>query len=398
MLKIHYILPDENAYTNIEILFQDILRKAPCVCGLDTETTVLMDSSIISSSIKTSIMQVCMEINYNINTINSNNDLETVYDDPKIYTSFIFHLQSTYNQKKVLPQSLVKFLENRNIIKVGADITLDSKKIKKDYNIKIKGIIDIQDLSRSIGDLDYSLGNLAEKYLHLHKLKSNLGNYDSILTLNQIEYAAYDAYLSLMLYKKMTKPNPMEIHPYFYIDRESINVDIDHAKEFLTFLKTTSLFNTDGSIVTYDKILNVTFNGYTPWRNNTKLCNAKISIALKLLIKHGLMISVNAGLTLPNGKEFDKFDDKNKSSIINDENKIDDVFYNRIMSLTKKCIGINGIKYESLINVLYNSIFSKNVNNNDNNDNKKLIILAIETMLSNNVIVKSSINRLFIQS
>jgi len=406
MLIIKYIKPDQDAYTNIELLFQMLLSENLFLCGLDTETTVLKEKN---NPMKTSIMQICVNSN-DINNDDYVSSLETVIDDPEIYTCYVFHLQYVYDQMKVLPPSLIEFLKKRNIIKVGCDISLDAKKIKKDYDLKIKGIIDIQDLSRAIGNLNYSLNSLSQKYLKLKKLDSKLGNYDTTLIKTQIEYAAYDAYLSLMLYKKMTKSDPAKVYPYFYVaDSKTELVSIEDAKNFLDFLISMKLFIIKDVVVTYEKIFNITHNSYHLWRDNAKQCSSKIKQCLKLLSNEKILLNDNNGWLINSNyintnKELLENEEVVEKKQVTSNNSYDhNSFYNRVVELTKKCITINGIKYESLLTSLNNSIPITSINFIQGKTEevlfkkKEYINKCIDMMIKQGILINSAMNKLFLK-
>lgn len=451
MLKIRYIPPDANAYLQTELLFQELLSTQITVCGLDTETTVpnaIKDPSVQGIT-RTSLMQICVRVDGNY----KESKLETAYDNPHVYTCFVFHLDYVYQQMKMLPPSLVKFLEKRNIIKVGCDITHDRKKLKKDFNMKPKGCVEIQDLCRSIGNLDYSLNALSEKYLKLKKLNSQFGNYDAALTTNQIEYAAYDAYLSLAVYQKIVNSNPEEIRPYFYFPQPALHpkgnpINEKEAIKFYEFLKTMNLVSIN--LITYEKIFNTVTNSYAEWRLDVGSCGVKIKQALKILCNMGYLVKhengwlvpipgtvVHAGnvnklmptieplainpMVTPSAPTWvsmynkDTVESTNKhvsrpSTNGNQEvtpvpfSKSHENFYNRVVGLTKKVVTVHGIKYESLVNSLDNSIqinsigFTAGTLDEMVAMKQKYINIGIKEMVINGVLMQSAMGKLYLSN
>lgn len=356
MLKISYIPPSEHAYQQVESLFQALLKSGVNVCGFDTETTAIFtknqrpDQIINVEEIRTSTIQICVKLDFN----GAVSDLETVYDDPAIYTSYIFHLNNIYSTTGRIPPSFVRFLQNESIVKVGCAITQDCKKLKKEYSLRTKSTIEIQTLCRSNGDMDYSLEKLSKKYLNLRKLDSKFGNYDIHLNKEQIEYAAYDSYLSLMVYHKLTKFDISLKNFYFYVSDKTLEkISLDDAVKFLEFLTSMNAFNS--STLTDEKILNIAMNSYSKWRSNTNDCRNKVKQAIKLLSDDGLIVKQDNGWIL--FKEYEILQESiQKDNKIKDFSKHHPYFYSHVLGLTKKLITQHGIKKESLITALSNSM------------------------------------------
>ncbi|MED6158962.1 hypothetical protein PIB30_037934 [Stylosanthes scabra] len=107
-----------------------------------------------------------------------------------------------------IPKNLQLLLEDPLILKVGAGIGGDTAKVFRDYKISIKGVEDLSfHANRKLGGSPHhwGLASLAEKLLskQLKKPKKiRLGNWEtSVLSKEQLEYAATDAFASWHLYQ-----------------------------------------------------------------------------------------------------------------------------------------------------------------------------------------------------
>nr|KYP57014.1 Werner syndrome ATP-dependent helicase isogeny [Cajanus cajan] len=119
-----------------------------------------------------------------------------------------------------IPQNLQLLLEDPTVLKVGAGIDGDAVKVFKDYNISVKGVMDLSFHANQKlgGDQKWGLASLAEKLLskQLKKPKKiRLGNWETpILSQGQLEYAATDAFASWYLYqaiKDLPDPDAQEV-------------------------------------------------------------------------------------------------------------------------------------------------------------------------------------------
>ncbi len=116
--------------------------------------------------------------------------------------AFIFQLVHTG-----LPKEVVEILSDETIIKVGLDIKQDLHKIREIApKFKPDGFIDIQPIAKQHGIKDISLKKLAAIVLGVRISKrQQLSNWErSELTPAQIKYAATDAWVTYMIYKKLT--------------------------------------------------------------------------------------------------------------------------------------------------------------------------------------------------
>ncbi|XP_054805681.1 3'-5' exonuclease-like [Prosopis cineraria] len=115
-----------------------------------------------------------------------------------------------------IPPSLKFLLEDPTVLKVGVGIGSDARKFFKDYEISIEGIEDLSFRAKQklVGDIqNFGLSSLTEKLLSKQLKKPSkirLGNWEALpLSVQQLEYAATDAYASWYLYQVISElPDP----------------------------------------------------------------------------------------------------------------------------------------------------------------------------------------------
>ncbi|KAI3850602.1 hypothetical protein MKX03_011421 [Papaver bracteatum] len=107
-----------------------------------------------------------------------------------------------------IPPVLQSLLEDPTSVKVGVAIGGDAVKIFKDYNVCVKSLEDLSDLANiKLGGLPkmWGLRSLAETLVHKQIKKpgnTRLGNWETyVLSKQQLEYAALDAFASWHLYQ-----------------------------------------------------------------------------------------------------------------------------------------------------------------------------------------------------
>ncbi|KAL9332843.1 hypothetical protein ACSQ67_002453 [Phaseolus vulgaris] len=106
-----------------------------------------------------------------------------------------------------IPRNLQLLLEDPTVLKVGVGIDGDAVKVFRDYKISVKGVMDLslQANQKLGGDHKWGLSSLTEKLLSKQLKKPNkirLGNWEShVLSKEQLEYAATDAFVSWYLYQ-----------------------------------------------------------------------------------------------------------------------------------------------------------------------------------------------------
>ena len=103
------------------------------------------------------------------------------------------------------PDSLVSLLSDENIKKVGADVNSDLSQMRRLRQFKPQGFIDLQKYAKNFGIESLSLKKLAAIVLGIRISKrQRLSNWENPqLSEGQALYAATDAWVSLMIYKKM---------------------------------------------------------------------------------------------------------------------------------------------------------------------------------------------------
>ncbi len=104
------------------------------------------------------------------------------------------------------PQELREILENEKIIKVGFDLSSDFHQLRRKVkDITPKGFVDLQKYAKEFGLKNMSLKKLTAILLgHRLSKRQRLSNWEQRrLTEGQLVYAATDAWVTLILYKKL---------------------------------------------------------------------------------------------------------------------------------------------------------------------------------------------------
>lgn len=110
--------------------------------------------------------------------------------------SCVFDLHKITQESKKLPECIVQFLENENILKLGVGVATDRERLKKTFEITTKGIVDVAliamklNLTRGYRSLNY----LATDLMSLQK-EANKGTTKK----GFIIYSAHDAYLGFAI-------------------------------------------------------------------------------------------------------------------------------------------------------------------------------------------------------
>lgn len=101
-----------------------------------------------------------------------------------------------------LPQSIVKILENKNIVKAGVAIRDDIKGLQKWHPFVPNNFVELQNMALENGIEDFSLKKLAAHIMGIKISKrQRLSNWEAgALTIPQISYAATDAWVGLECY------------------------------------------------------------------------------------------------------------------------------------------------------------------------------------------------------
>jgi len=109
----------------------------------------------------------------------------------------------------VVPQQLKEILEDSSILKVGVSVVNDAEKLQTDYELCVKGCLDVQYLADIGGVSDKGLKNLVKQLCENDqekKQRNKRGNWEeNELSGRQIKYACYDARYSYLVFEKLNK-------------------------------------------------------------------------------------------------------------------------------------------------------------------------------------------------
>lgn len=171
--------------------FMDINKRKgdQCVLGLDIEWRPTFKRGVTPG--KVAVMQICVD----------NNICHVIH---------VIH--------SGIPKSLQYLLEDPSTLKVGVCIANDAAKVLLDYNLSISSLRDLSDLAnQKLGGVPkrWSLSMLTENLIcrQLPKpSKIRLGNWEvEVLSKEQLNYAATDAYVSWYLYQVLKSlPDPAD--------------------------------------------------------------------------------------------------------------------------------------------------------------------------------------------
>lgn len=147
----------------------------------------------------------------------------------------LFHLANFRGGDSVdemVPPSLRAILEDPNVIKVGVNIGGDATRLRNSFGIEMQGNIELSHLYKLVtfGQSEpdkvnkglHSLANQVEEVLHLPLAKGAVrtSSWSKRLNVQQIEYAASDAYAGLRLYYELERRrkamDPMPPRPAFH--------------------------------------------------------------------------------------------------------------------------------------------------------------------------------------
>lgn len=111
--------------------------------------------------------------------------------------------------KVPLPSFIIDILENENIIKVGVAIRDDINTLNKISPFTPNGFIDLQQFVKKFGIEDNGLKKLVANILGFRiSKKSQTSNWEQeVLTREQIEYAATDAWVCRQMYEILSNHN-----------------------------------------------------------------------------------------------------------------------------------------------------------------------------------------------
>lgn len=304
MLRIVDIGQEADIVAATDIAVSEIFNTEASVCGFDTEKTVpnaLTQNDIVSqretgiSRTTPAIAQLCIKGNIAKHPYISITTLELPSGED--YTCYIFPLiRYTLEKDIVAPKSIKQLLNRDTLVKVGADIKGDVMNIEKAYTISILAWLDLQDLAKSLGIKDASLNSLSITYANAQKLPSGYGNYNGKLNTVQIQYAGYDAYLSLKVYESILARSHI-IVPAVQAPVLNIKITLDQYYDMMKFINTKTtirLSKTPSDMQIFvDTFKNSYSNFKTEKRNNeiVAITKAFLDMAVKkrdLVYKDGI--------------------------------------------------------------------------------------------------------------
>jgi hypothetical protein len=203
------------------------------------------------------------------------------------YSVYIIYLEKIFRECSSVPSFLSAFLRKTEVIKVGVDIHSDINAIYNSYNITMHGYVDVQSIARSIGIHGISLNKLSSSLYGVSKVKCNVLKNWNILDQNMIKYAAYDAFLTLIIYYKLIN---------YKVEEEEIKVEeikgvvgiskeeILEAYNVINILRKTTIFDSKED-PNLDKLVITLINCHKPYikgLNRLEIKN-KLDIHLKYL-------------------------------------------------------------------------------------------------------------------
>lgn len=141
-------------------------------------------------------------------------------------TCFLFRLNHIG-----MPPSVVRFLEDKTVPKVGLSLGDDMMMLHQRGKFKPGNFIDLQDHVKDFGIEDLSLQKLYANFFHERIVKrEQLSNWENdILTEKQKLYAATDAWSCIRLYEEMKRLK--ETGAYKTINEETYEVQDNTVKE-----------------------------------------------------------------------------------------------------------------------------------------------------------------------
>lgn len=118
---------------------------------------------------------------------------------------FLFRLKMLTNFKP-----FVQLLSDKSVIKTGVAIHDDVKSLQRKFNFAPGGFVEIQDIVKQFGITSFGLRSLPPLLLGFRISKNQqLSNWEaSVLSEAQMQYAATDAWVSLLVYKKLMSYGP----------------------------------------------------------------------------------------------------------------------------------------------------------------------------------------------
>jgi ribonuclease D len=108
-----------------------------------------------------------------------------------------------------LPRFIIDIFENKDIIKVGVAIKDDINALKKLTAFDAEGFVDLQQYVKKFGIEDNGLKKLVANIMGFRiSKKSQTSNWEQeILTQEQLDYAATDAWVCCQMYEILNNHN-----------------------------------------------------------------------------------------------------------------------------------------------------------------------------------------------
>ena len=220
-------------------------------------------------------------------------------DKDGTFTVYLIRVSKIYHEINGLPKLLSQILRSKEIIKVGCDINLDVENFYRSFGLKIEGCIDDQLVARSFGIKEISMDNLGVMLFNSGKYKikqqeSQNIDWSSLLTDRMIQYAAYDAYLSLIIYRGLinyfSRPvvinnTPSSVPAETNFDPVRTYVTYDHAMTTYMILTKTTAF-AGKKPPTLEVIINTVVNSHRELSSKMKRQELAMVLRYQLKILH----------------------------------------------------------------------------------------------------------------
>ncbi len=109
--------------------------------------------------------------------------------------------------KIALSKPILKLLESREVLKIGADVAGDLRSLRQLRHFRDGGFVDLQSIAAKWGIAEKSLRKLSAIVLRQRVSKAQrLSNWEAqTLTDKQLMYAAIDAWVCIRIYEKLLK-------------------------------------------------------------------------------------------------------------------------------------------------------------------------------------------------
>lgn len=127
-----------------------------------------------------------------------------------------------------LPESLVRFLSDKDILKIGISLKDDFHQLHHSVDFTPAGFVDLQQTAKAMGIQDMSLQKLyANVFKERISKNARLSNWENdVLTEAQKMYAATDAYTCLRLYYELGRL--AQTGDYRLIDTPTTNISLSN--------------------------------------------------------------------------------------------------------------------------------------------------------------------------